>query len=421
MIHTQSKAFEPGTFGQKNPVTFDKSRVETLCENTARLLSTGAGIPIFDDHPQTNHQSRGPQIDKRSKTKKAINAVGWLRGIEMVDGVVNWDMDIQDPDYSAAIKNKTIRRSSPEIGSYRKNFKNSKGENFGEVIRHVALTAFPKNQGQDDIVALSDGDEGDTYYQMSDTPMVEDSSDGTTSTSEPTNQPSFQQDNPNMPEDQEKAGKCEALIAQLAELGVCLPVGTDLAGDGWIDVMLAATMTAVESERKLQAKEVQDEANAPDVITEPQPVTQLGETEDMSKIEKLQAIVNKQNRDALTVRLNSASIPDGIRSVLSERVAIVQFSDSEDGEDFIEDPVFTLSDVLEMVETSIPDSLKNAGVVTQLSETVTQAELGVDAASDEEPQTDAEKAAKETPAEAKAKMGELMQKMGYPIDSVLSN
>ncbi len=426
MIHTQKKAFKPGTFGQAKPVTFDDARVKKICENTAKLLASGAGIPIFDEHPKTNHKARGPQLDKRKKTRKAIDAVGWLRGIEMVDGVINWDLDVQSPAYSASITDGTIRRSSPEIGSFRKSFKNSKGENFGEVIRHVALTSFPKNQEQDDIVALSDGDEGETYFQLGgDGPIREssdqesstdsNSSEEPTSTSVPTDPPSSLQDNPNMPEDQEKAAKQEALIAQLAELGLVLPIGTDLSGDDWMDVMLAAAMTFNEATKKLEAKEVQDDAMAPDEITEPQPVTQLSEAdEDMNKIEKLQALVNRQNRDQLSTRLDAAKIPDGIRNVLKERVATVQFSESEEGDDFTEDAVFTLSDVLEMVEESIPDALKASGVVAQAGSNtaVVEAEGPVEAAGDEEPVSDQERAANETPEEAKASMAKLMGELG---------
>lgn len=424
MIHTQKNAFKPGTFGQANPVTFDDSRVKAICENTAKLLASGAGIPIFDDHPKTDFRSRGPQSDKRKATRKAIDAIGWLRGIEMVDGVINWDLDVQNPDYSNAITNKTIRRSSPEIGSFRKSFKNSKGENFGEVIRHVALTPFPKNQEQDDIVALSDGDEGETYFQLGDHPIHESSHEKgggntdheePTSTSVPTDPPSSLQDNPNMPEDQEKAAKQEALIAQLAEMGLVLPVGTDLSGDDWVDVMLAAAMTFNEASKKAEAKDVQEEANAPDEITEPQPVTQLSDLdEDMSKIEKLQAIVNRQNRDQLSTRLDGAKIPDGIRTALRERIATVQFSESEDGEDFTEDAVFTLSDVLEMVEQSIPDSLKNAGVVSQVgdNDAVVEAELPGDAAGDKVPQTDLERAQGENPEEAAASSKAMMESLG---------
>jgi hypothetical protein len=428
MKFEQETFLKPGTYGQKNPRTLSRDELAAMCENTNAMIRSGVAVPVFDEHPKAGTNGSGPQKDSSRKTRKSIDAVGWIHSVSAnSNGELSWELDVQDSKYAHAIRTKRIKRTSPEIGSFREHWTDGDGKDWGRVIRHAAFTAFPKNAHQTDLIALSDGDEGEEYIQLSldSLQMSYDENNADSNKDNPGGSggdnpgsgedPNREIANPNMPKDMEREQKKVALVAQLAELGIVLPADFDLDDPWSIDILLGSVMTATNAKQEIEAATRQNEVQA-DVVAEPQPITQLSEEDEMANT-KLLNFATKMQRENIGIKLSQATLPDGIRSALKDRLETVQFSEDESDEavGFSETPVFTMSEVIDMVSGSIPKQVADSGLVTSEveSEVVAVAEPGDGAPSDQPPEkTDAEKAATETPEEAKAWAEDFTKKAG---------
>ncbi len=410
MKFSQEMFLKPGTYGRLNKRTFSKEELTALCENTNAMIKSGVAVPVFDEHPTLGTKQSGPQRDSRHKSRKAIDAVGWVQSISANEnGELSWDIDIQDSKYSHALKQKTIRRTSPEIGSFREYWPEGSGKNWGQVIRHAAFTAFPKNAHQTDLIALSEDKEGDECIQvsleclqMSEDSMHEQSENVIKNTNT---------DNPNMPEDSERKAKKMALVAQLQEAGIVLPNDFDLDGEHAIDILLGVVMTYNKARQEAESSKRQSETSV-DVVAEPQHTTQLSEEDEMVNT-KLMAYATKLQRENIANKITQAKIPDGIRKTLQDRLETVQFSEDESQEDmgFIEEPTFTMSDVLEMVASSMPEQVINAGLVTSESEneSVTIPEPEGQAASEQSEMTPLQELENASPEEVTARVKAMLR------------
>jgi len=112
-----------------------------LASNTKKMLESGIRIPLWPSHCQPGDANGGPQTE----TCDASENKGWLVDLEqLADGSLQQTLEVTDEKIAGAMEKDSVRFTSPEIGK----FVDGIGRDFGIVIRHVALTATPRNPNQ---------------------------------------------------------------------------------------------------------------------------------------------------------------------------------------------------------------------------------------------------------------------------------
>ncbi len=126
--------------------------------DTKQVLDDGGLIPVYHKHVPANSPEDGPFFG--STQAESHNVLGWLTDLKLDGSDLEYTLDITNPDTNRKIGEHTIRRSSPELDTAYWNGP----RNYGKVIRHVALTAEPRNENQSEFQALPQfSREGDTF------------------------------------------------------------------------------------------------------------------------------------------------------------------------------------------------------------------------------------------------------------------
>ena len=166
-------------------------------------------------------------------------------------------------------------------------------------------------------------------------------------------------ENPDAPADAQGDQKQAAIVALLSELGVELPADFTMADD--INSLLAALKTAVKAKQDVKADEATEEGKQQEPILEEKPMASQFSAETKADLDRLTKQVtqlslerNERSRKDIKDAIARCPLP-AMRDKLAERLGAVQFAD--DGN---EEPLFKLSEVVDMVRTSLPASLQFA-------------------------------------------------------------
>lgn len=131
-------------------LSFTRKELSDLAANTKRLLASGIRVPLWPVHTPPGDPSGGPQ-DSSTGERNALTNKGWMVDVQQLsDGSLQQTLEVLDDETTRAIKSKRVRFTSPEIGEYIDGI----GRSFKTVIRHMALTATPRNPKQGEFVPV---------------------------------------------------------------------------------------------------------------------------------------------------------------------------------------------------------------------------------------------------------------------------
>lgn len=230
-MHLSQIFLRPGSYrtgeGMK---TFTSEDLSRLASNTRKLLAAGIKVPLWPAHTSPGDPAGGPQ---QFGNAPATDNKGWLVDVkQLADGSLQQTLDVLDDETEKAIKNGKIKFTSPEIGEYTDGL----GRFFDTVIRHMALTATPRNPNQGPFVpavqfSLGNRPRGVLQLSLADL--------------QPERRP---MPNPDMP----TANSCptpeqvKSVLAKLSKLGIVLPASwqPNVSGFLALDSSLATKIAA---------------------------------------------------------------------------------------------------------------------------------------------------------------------------------
>lgn len=354
--------------------------LEQYAQNTNRLLSSGASVPVFTRHKDPGAADGGPVfLDRLPKSQiDALDNVGWLRGVEVrPDGTAVHRLEILEPEARRAIKEKRIKFTSPELCL---NYRGADGTPFGKVIRHVALTPTPRNPNQGDFIPMSEPqDDGLVCVQFSladrkppkpeSNPPEMDDEEGD---GDYTSDEAMDTARPNVRTDSQQIAK--QVLADLEAAGIAAPRGVDPLKDplGFLAQLSTALRQKVITEAASEAKKDQggDMSTTEQGISQysEQQLVQFSETHTdpamrsmaaqlLATTRKAAAEITASRRGKLRDAITKAPIPKFVQQRLLGTVENVQFS--EDGAD---EPVMRLSEVLDLLSQATPKHLQFSDV-----------------------------------------------------------
>lgn len=325
-------------------------RLQAYADETNRAIKAGLPVPLVDVHCDVD--------DPRS----ALNNRGWVKELFVEDGWLGYELDVTDDHAAVAIKNGSIKFTSPEFRESRKY--NHIGL-VGPHVRHVALTHKPRNpkQGPFEIVG-----EGIARFSLDEEDMADENDDKTEEKTEDVDT-SSEMTNPDMPKDDKGNQVMEAIVAQLDAVGICVPADWSFESEGAADILLAALKTCQAAKAAAEPEQKEDSEKAPEV-TESQTPVAFSEDElakyppeiaaalrerDALKAQAVQFSEEKagiKRKDATSlVESKLANVP-ALRSKLLERLSAVQFSESG------EQATLTISEAAEMFAAALPPNLQ---------------------------------------------------------------
>ena len=363
---------------------FSASLLRKYRDGTNRLIRAGMQIPILKQHAKLGSPEGAPVPAGKAS---ALDCLGWLKGVtQRSDGSLVNELDVTDPEADAAIKNKSVKFTSPEFNDA---YVDSDGREFGHVIRHVALTPAPRTQKQGEFIACAEEGGGEIFQFSEDDylgrdeeeanvafaefeklkektppeeegeaapakdqvdPPPEEFDDTPKADEQPTN------DVETTPDEVAAAGPDVAgLVAQVVDrLGVILPEGTDPNSPEGFTLILTAVLNSTVAK---------EEANGGggDVELEEEPSIsgQFGEEDDPRLVAMSEEVAKlRQERDAreteisrgrLAATLADKTIPPALAAKLRGLATSSQFSD-----DGTPEPQFTIPQVVDLVKATIP-------------------------------------------------------------------
>jgi hypothetical protein len=337
---------------------YSREDLKAYKDGTIAALAAGVPIPLLEAHAPAGVEEGYPASDKDKDS--AFKGRGWLRDLKQKeDGTLVQVIEVTDPEARKGIKNGSIRFTSPE---FRENYTDGKGRNFGRMIRHVALTAKPRNPDQGPFAVIAAATPfgecvqfSDDDFESSDKKKPDGGAEGT-----PDQSKVDKSDNPDMPPSKDAAMIEEAIKGNLAELGVKLPDGLKLGMSGEAaNCLLAALMTACESNRKAEEeKQAKDDKGSGNLEQDSTPGgTQFSESEKklIAERDAAKAALARHRRESQEARILAAFnfVPPAVKDKLTARMSATQFS-----EEGTEQPSMTLLEVATLVKDSLPKNLQ---------------------------------------------------------------
>ncbi|MBI1249063.1 hypothetical protein GC197_14625 [bacterium] len=275
---------------------FTARHLADLSLNTRRLLAAGIRIPLWSAHKPAGSVEGGPRIEAMAATDN----LGWMTDVrQLPDGSLEQTLEVLDEQAAAGIASGRIQFTSPEIGPYIDGL----GRAFGQVIRHMALTATPRNPEQGSFQPI-------LQFSLEDR-IEEPSMPQTTDTNSPS------------PESQ--------IVDAIAELGGELPLDWTADEEGLM-LLLDNLWAITEGE------------------LEEQPPIQFSE-EAQATIDRLQAQLDQGHRAALSSRF--AKLPLPLKQFCETKLETIQFSETGSAE-----PNVSLSEVADLFRQVLPNSMQ---------------------------------------------------------------
>lgn len=352
---TQRRAFAPGNY---DGVVLTKDDLAAYVAGTRKALSAGISLPALKRH--------APLAAGDSETVQfaATDGAGELTGVSQnEDGSLDFEFDIRDPETLAGIQSGAIRFTSPE---FRRNYRDGIGRVHGNVLRHVALTPFPRNPHQGPMaVAMSEAANPADCFQCSyEGPMDDDEKEIKASEADESAAPAETVDPPKNPDAPPKATdktKLAALVEGFGQLGLVLPSDFDISADNAVDLLVTAVNTAL----KAKETEPEPEPEAPEVKDEPAAMP-FSESELAALPPAKRAAIQRMQQDALQfaeerqkrvrseaeAALIASKLPKGLKDKLAARLNSVQFSEA--GKEL---PTLTVQEAASLFSESLPPSL----------------------------------------------------------------
>lgn len=351
---TQRRAFAPGVY---SGFVFTEDSLADFVAGTRKAIEAGISIPVLKRH--------APLAAGDSETVQfaATDGAGELTGVSQnEDGSLDLEFDIRDEETLKGIKSGSIRFSSPE---FRRRYSDSTGRYFGTVMRHVALTPFPRNPHQGPMaVAMSEASPADCFQCSYEGPMDDDEKDIKASEADDSAAPAETVDPPKNPDSPPKATdktKLAALVEGFGQLGLVLPSDFDISADNAVDLLVTAVNTAL----KAKETEPEPEPEAPEVKDEPAAMP-FSEFELAALPPAKRAAIQRMQQDALQfaeerqkrvrseaeAALLTSKLPKGLKDKLAARLNSVQFSEA--GKEL---PTLTVQEAASLFSESLPPSL----------------------------------------------------------------
>lgn len=337
-------------------------RLKQYADITNDAIAKGFSVPLIDRHADLDHLPADSAIRTCGQVKKVFVEDGWL----------GYELEVVD---SEAEKRLGVLKTSPE---FREQYTYNGIGSLGPHIRHVALTAKPRNpnQGPFEIVG-----EGIARFSLDEDEMADNefpSKDDAEEVADslPEEQPDTKPEtNPDMPPSSEPSKKMAAVVAGLAELGVVLPSDFNFESEGAIDILLTGLNTACQAKAQAEtpAPEEEDPPQVNDVssvnfseeeIAKLPPAAQVAmraakATAERNKqleqqITRFSEERRKEAREKLVTRIKTSkkleSFP-ALRDKLASKATTVQFGEDK------EQPSLTVGEAVDIFEASIPKSL----------------------------------------------------------------
>ncbi|MEW4452088.1 hypothetical protein AB1L30_05320 [Bremerella sp. JC817] len=283
---------------------FTANDLDLLVERTATMLSAGIRIPLWGAHKSPGSLDGGPQPEENS----AVDNLGWMIGVrQLEDGSLEQTLEVLDDEAATAIESGRVQFTSPEIGPYTDGL----GREFGVVIRHMALTATPRNPEQGAFQPVLQFSLDDQLHPRSTTTK---------------------------------------LIEALAARGVLLDeqwTNTAAGLEQLLEAIEANLPLPTESEPS-ETTETTDDTASSLQFSEP---AQAAIDAQMQQVARLQAQLDQQHRTQLTRRF--AGLPLPLREFCQRKAESVQFS--ETGSDA---PNVSLTEVADLFRQVLPGSMQ---------------------------------------------------------------
>lgn len=348
---------KPGTYRVgKRAHTLSRADLADYVSGTRKALKAGLHVPVLTAHTNPGDPDGGPQV-----SRSALDCKGWLKGLTQrkSDGALVSKLDITDPTATEAIKNGSVKFTSPEMVE---GFTDGTGRKFGRIFRHFALTPKPRAPAQGPMVAmqfslddLESDDMADDPKQFADDEdkkkpafLDDEEKPGIPIDEDTETENTAAEENPDMPPDGQEGQKAAAIVANLEELGVMLPADFDFGSEGAMDIMLAALKTSVAAKQEADTEPDEEEEDL--AVNEEAPVTsQFSEHAD-PQVRKLWEERNNLRREKSTAALSEAcsGLPPALASKL-QASDTVQFDDEGNPK-----ANYTPAEVAELVKSTIP-------------------------------------------------------------------
>lgn len=356
-------SIRPDTYlvkGRKYRVKRDDNAV--IAANVRAMLNSGINIPVLPFHPEEGTEFGGPTM----KSKDALDTTGWVTDAKLDQrGRLKLFFEVNSPEHAEGIRNKQIRFTSPELTT---SFKDETGREWGPCVRHLALTAFPRVSGTEDIEEVVEQD-AMPFSSIESTigfSLMTDEESETEITEEP--------------EAKKKAVTSEAAepvdekhVAELLEkLGITPPRAcfNDSPAD-WVKELVSSMQEKATKDFLAKTPDRSGERDKPLGVKEESYMTaQFAQfsaladhpDENVKALyaqfsQEMENVANERReaaRKELSAKLlsNSHWIGQKAREMLEGRIATVQFSATADAT--IEEPTFTVAEVLEVLEAQTP-------------------------------------------------------------------
>lgn len=364
--------------------------------DTKQVLDDGGLIPVYHKHVPPNSPEDGPFFG--SSNAESHNVLGWLTDLKLDGSDLEYTLDITNPDTNRKIGERTIRRSSPELDTTYRNGP----RNYGKVIRHVALTAEPRNEKQSEFQELPQfSREGTSFmgtpskiqqfslqpFAMDDpeedrkkkekesaadkTPDTQTSDGSNPGTEEKTVDDIIADPPPNppttdRPPETEASNESPALTrAILTALGVFVPDGVELNLPSDAMESLKAALEAVEG---IRTKVAEMEKREQEALSQPAQLfdrntaspTEIALYEELQKQnDRIQTFERERTEGAVEqgkanqlLAINQAKIAPGLKRKLIEMAGIQQFDNTGAAS-----PMLSLAQAAQLFSQFTPDNM----------------------------------------------------------------
>ena len=358
---------------------FSKRDLAGYKAGTNRLLHSGFQIPVLLHHPKPGSKEGAPIPAAKAK---ATQGKGWLKSIsQAASGALSQVVAITDADAVKGLDDGSIKFTSPQ---FQKDYIDGEGREFGDVIRHVALTNAPRTQNQGEILACAEDVEGGEIFSFSEADYLgADEATAKTAFAEDFPPKKKGEETPAETSEEESSTPAETtpaadelptndvivnkpagpdlvnLVTQAMEkTGAVIPDGTDPATPEGMAIVLTAIINAAAAkpEETPEQIELTEEPSIAGQFTDDDDPRLVAMSEEVRQL-KQDATDNAltRSRAKLAATLEDPSIPPGLCKALKGHATKVQFAEGE------EEPSFSTGEVVALVKKTIPRACMDFG------------------------------------------------------------
>lgn len=317
------------------PVEFTRDDLVAFRDNFRAMKSAGLHVPVIFEHAMPGSADGAPQSARDKAAERVKHGAGWIDQMDVTkDGRLVAQLSAT-PDAAKKLSDGSVRFVSPEI---RRNWSDGSGNEWSNVVSHVALTHHPRNTDQTEFVALS-------CFQLSMDDLEEEKDK------------SSEEANPDLPKDVETDQEFDALLAQLAATG--LPLASNTTPETLVHDLLIALKVSADAKAKSDAdkEEKSDEGGEDDKVVEQQPGVSM--SMDSPVMKEIHKGLKKTTDDRIDYLIKAGRITPAMRKELRKYGESIQLSATGDIT-----PTLTVCQVLDMLENGTVDGIALSAEVT---------------------------------------------------------